>query len=136
MRVPGSFNFIQRPLGAVAILLVALLGAAAQEPMHSNPLQHSRGPAIKHSADATARTASSIEFDNAIEASKIKFTLTNSVSQQRYSIETMVGGVRYSTVGQTSSSPMARLFLDRLPEIDRKTKSHSGPVFRPPLPLC
>jgi enediyne biosynthesis protein E4 len=93
MRVPGSFNIIRRPLGAVAILLVALLGAAAQEPMDSNPLQHSRGPATKHSADATARIASSIEFDNAIETSKIKFRLTNSVSPQRYSIETMMGGV-------------------------------------------
>lgn len=34
-----------------------------------------------------------IEFENVIQKSKINFTLRNSVSPQRYSIETMLGGV-------------------------------------------
>jgi len=34
-----------------------------------------------------------IEFENVIERSKIKFKLKNSISPQRYSIETMTGGV-------------------------------------------
>ena len=38
-------------------------------------------------------TAPAIVFDNEIKSSKIKFTLRNSVSPQRYSIETMAGGV-------------------------------------------
>jgi len=38
-------------------------------------------------------TAPAIDFDNEIRASKIKFTLRNCVSPQRYSIESMTGGV-------------------------------------------
>jgi enediyne biosynthesis protein E4 len=37
--------------------------------------------------------AAAIEFQNMIQQSGIKFTLKNSVSPQRYSIETMLGGV-------------------------------------------
>jgi len=40
-----------------------------------------------------APPASPIQFENAVKASKIKFTLKNSVSPQRYTFETMVGGV-------------------------------------------
>src|SRR6266536_1905221 len=36
---------------------------------------------------------SAIRFENSIQASKIKFNLRNSVSPQRYTFETMVGGV-------------------------------------------
>jgi enediyne biosynthesis protein E4 len=43
---------------------------------------------------ATSQSADSpIVFENTIEASKIHFVLKNSVSPQRYSIETMIGGV-------------------------------------------
>jgi enediyne biosynthesis protein E4 len=43
---------------------------------------------------ATGQSADSpIVFENTIEASKIHFVLKNSVSPQRYSIETMTGGV-------------------------------------------
>ena len=60
-----------------------------------------RSSSTKHHAAAAARQpehpmtpgAPPIEFDNAIGASKISFILSNSVSPQRYSIETMMGGV-------------------------------------------
>lgn len=41
----------------------------------------------------TEKLKSSIRFDDVTEASKIEFILRNSVSPQRYSIETMLGGV-------------------------------------------
>jgi enediyne biosynthesis protein E4 len=37
--------------------------------------------------------ASAIQFENSIEPSKIKFKLKNSLSPQRYTFETMTGGV-------------------------------------------
>ncbi len=39
------------------------------------------------------QAASAIQFENVIEQSKIKFKLKNSVSPQRYTFETMTGGV-------------------------------------------
>ncbi len=51
---------------------------------------HSTG----HRASATVQSADSpMIFENTIDASKIHFVLKNSVSPQRYSIETMTGGV-------------------------------------------
>ena len=40
-----------------------------------------------------AAAAADIQFENVYRSSKIKFTLNNSVSPQRYTFETMVGGV-------------------------------------------
>ena len=45
------------------------------------------------SANKNVSGASTIQFENVREQSKIKFTLKNSVSPQRYTFETMVGGV-------------------------------------------
>src|SRR6266851_1379361 len=47
----------------------------------------------KKSANAAVPAASAIQFENVIEQSKIKFELKNSVSPQRYTFETMTGGV-------------------------------------------
>ncbi|HEX4782763.1 MAG TPA: CRTAC1 family protein [Candidatus Sulfotelmatobacter sp.] len=44
-------------------------------------------------AKASESPTSSIEFENVIEQSKIKFKLKNSVSPKRYTFETMTGGV-------------------------------------------
>lgn len=50
--------------------------------------------AHRHKVSANASGGrSAIVFENAIRQSKIKFILKNSVSPQRYSIETMLGGV-------------------------------------------
>jgi hypothetical protein len=47
----------------------------------------------KRAADAAAPNKSPIQFENSIQTSRIKFTLRNSVSPQRYTFETMAGGV-------------------------------------------
>ena len=47
----------------------------------------------KSSAKMAARSASAIRFENVIKTSQINFTLKNSVSPQRYTFETMTGGV-------------------------------------------
>lgn len=45
------------------------------------------------SAHTVAPAASAMQFENAIQSSNIRFTLRNSVSPQRYTFETMTGGV-------------------------------------------
>ena len=65
-------------------------------PILRNPPQDARNqlPGAGQRVFATGPSADSpILFENTIEASKIHFILKNSVSPQRYSIETMTGGV-------------------------------------------
>lgn len=62
-----------------ALLALAILTGTARGASHAGNSQVSGAPAI--------------EFQNMIRQSGIKFTLRNSVSPQRYSIETMLGGV-------------------------------------------
>jgi enediyne biosynthesis protein E4 len=55
-------------------------------------VQSSRA-AGKESTNKEGSSAASIQFENVIEQSKIKFALKNSISPQRYTFETMAGGV-------------------------------------------
>src|ERR1035441_2675404 len=47
----------------------------------------------KESTKTVVPAASTIQFENVVEQSKIKFKLKNSISPQRYTFETMAGGV-------------------------------------------
>src|ERR1035441_782539 len=74
-----------------AMLFWVRVCAVAQEPgfpytTHQRPTIHAKKP-----ENAAPTAATPITFDNEIAASKIAFTLRNSVSPQRYSIETMTG---------------------------------------------
>ncbi len=59
------------------------------------PAAAAQAPAGQHNAVAKAvpATRSTIRFEDRIDASHIAFQLKNSISPQRYSIETMLGGV-------------------------------------------
>jgi hypothetical protein len=48
---------------------------------------------LLHNAPQSPSSDPAIEFENTIKGSKITFVLRNSVSQHRYSVETMAGGV-------------------------------------------
>jgi hypothetical protein len=52
-----------------------------------------RSTDLKSSANDSAQTQSAITFENVIQSSKINFVLKNDVSPQRYTFETMAGGV-------------------------------------------
>ena len=84
---------------ALCCLLVAFtiictsVKSGAQE-IASPPIAERRQAVVgKNAAKGARPTPSAIEFEDTIKVSKIKFTLRNSVSPQRYSIETMMGGV-------------------------------------------
>lgn len=74
-------------------LICTRVESSAQEVVSPSAVTHSQTPVSTPPANTVMPAASAIEFDNVIKASKIKFTLRNSVSPQRYSIETMIGGV-------------------------------------------
>jgi len=79
----------------LAALLISFM--ARLSPAQTNsPVQAAHRPQtepVKPVADKTVPSAAAIEFENIIKNSKINFVLRNSVSPQRYTIETMIGGV-------------------------------------------
>ena len=80
---------------------------------------------------ATGQSADSpIIFENTIEASKIHFVLKNSVSPQRYSIETMTGGV---AVFDYNNNGLLDIFFTNgaeIPSLQKSDPSFYNRLFR------
>ena len=97
---------------------LAALGAGALNSRASALLGASSGDGKpSQSAD------SPIRFENTIDASKIDFVLKNSVSPQRYSIETMTGGV---AVLDYNNDGLLDIFFTNGAEIPSLKKSNPG----------
>ena len=83
------------------------------------------------SISATRQSAdSSIYFENTIDASKIDFVLKNSVSPQRYSIETMTGGV---AVFDYYNDGLLDIFFTNgaeIPSLEKSNPSFYNRLFR------
>jgi hypothetical protein len=96
---------------------------------------HSRAFSVLHASSAGAgidgqsvsvagqSADSAIVFENTIKASKIDFLLKNSVSPQRYSIETMTGGV---AVFDYNNDGLLDIFFTNGAEIPSLKKSNSS----------
>jgi hypothetical protein len=81
-------------------------------------------PRARQSETATSKSSDSpILFENTIDASKIDFVLNNSVSPQRYSIETMTGGV---AVFDYNNDGLLDIFFTNGAEIPSLQKSNRG----------
>ncbi len=73
---------------------------------------------------------SAIVFENTIKASKIDFLLKNSVSPQRYSIETMTGGV---AVFDYNNDGLLDIFFTNgaeIPSLEKSNSSFHNKLFR------
>ena len=105
LREPRRAGTLRSYLGSACVqgacLLWGLSSLMAQAPppaTTSNPAHHAvaqsrPAPPGKASTNAVVPAASAIQFENTIEQSNLKFKLQNSVSPQRYTFETMTGGV-------------------------------------------
>jgi enediyne biosynthesis protein E4 len=90
----------------------------------SSATVHSRALSALHTSSAAGQSAdSAIVFENTIKASKIDFLLKNSVSPQRYSIETMTGGV---AVFDYNNDGLLDIFFTNGAEIPSLKKSNSS----------
>ncbi len=90
----------------------------------------SRAVAAKESSKTPATGASAIQFENVIEQSKIKFKLRNSVSPQRYTFETMAGGV---AVFDYNNDGLLDIFFTNgaaIPSLEKSDASYSNRLFR------
>ena len=99
--------------------LFAVLCILLSDVIQLHPAARVAGAAPRSPASAP----SAIEFDNVIAASKITFTLKNSISPERYSVETMAGGV---AVFDYNNDGLLDIFFTNGAEIPSLEKSDPG----------
>ena len=113
---------------ALCILLVSVIQAHRVFALGEGQSRGVREPgATQHS---NTSTPSAIDFDNVIEASKITFTLKNSLSPQRYSIETMAGGV---AVFDYNNDGLLDIFFTNgadIPSLEKTNSTYYNRLFR------
>ena len=101
--------------------------------MHSRALSvlHTSSAGAGQSLSAAGQSAdSAIVFENTIKASKIDFLLKNSVTPQRYSIETMTGGV---AVFDYNNDGLLDIFFTNgaeIPSLEKSNPSFHNKLFR------
>jgi hypothetical protein len=111
----------------IYLLMFALMAAFVQAPA---PQRMPAGPAAPGRESAKKAVASAIQFENVIEQSKIKFTLKNSVSPQRYTFETMAGGV---ALFDYNNDGLLDIFFTNgaaIPSLEKSDASYSNRLFR------
>jgi hypothetical protein len=116
--------FIAPPLFAQTPLSASLPASA---PHQTTPRRAADG---KASVNTGVPAASAIQFDNVIEQSKIKFKLRNSVSPQRYTFETMAGGV---AVFDYNNDGFLDIFFTNgaaIPSLEKSDPSYWNRLFR------
>jgi hypothetical protein len=117
-------------LPAVAIFFCSTVSAAAQQSTSSSTPQYQPATAPKPSGNTPTTATSDIRFDNTITTSKIAFTLRNSVSAQRYSIETMTGGI---AVFDYNNDGLLDIFFTNgaeIPSLEKTNPSYYNRLFR------
>ncbi len=110
----------------VGFLVLALLGSAADLSAQATPATASG----KRSAEAAKPADPAIQFENTIRTSKIKFALKNSISPQRYTFETMVGGV---ALFDYNNDGLLDIFFTNgaaIPSLDKTDPSYWNRLFR------
>jgi len=125
-RQQGSIGLGKIKLAITRREFVRGLAALSSGTMHSRALSilHTTSAGDGQSLSAAGQSAdSAIVFENTIKASKIDFLLKNSVSPQRYSIETMTGGV---AVFDYNNDGLLDIFFTNGAEIPSLKKSNSS----------
>jgi len=108
----------------------AQTAGTTQGPAKDRASQQHRAPNPKASAGKVVPPAAAIQFENIIEQSKIRFTLKNSVSPQRYTFETMAGGV---ALFDYNNDGLLDIFFTNgadIPSLEKTNPSYWNRLFR------
>ena len=106
------------------------IASASPVPARHQAAQPRRAAPGKGPAKTGRPAASAIQFENVVEQSKIKFKLKNSVSPQRYTFETMTGGV---AVFDYNNDGLLDIFFTNgaaIPSLEKSDPSYSNRLFR------
>ena len=104
--------------------------SVAQALAASQATKHSQTVTSKQPTNTAASAVSGIEFEDTIKSSKIKFTLRNSISPQRYSIETMMGGV---ALFDYNNDGLLDIFFTNgaaIPSLEKSNSDYYNRLFR------
>jgi hypothetical protein len=117
-------------------LLCCVPGLRAQTPPPApvpaprQAAQPRRPAPSKLSPNKAVPALASIQFENTIEQSKLKFKLRNSVSPQRYTFETMTGGV---ALFDYNNDGLLDIFFTNgaaIPSLEKSDPSYANHLFR------
>jgi len=114
---------------AFALILVLILCAGTQEPKGDSS-QHATASASKKPRSRIVSGPAAIEFENIIESSKINFELKNSLSSQRYSFETMAGGVAVFDYNNDGWQDIFFTNGAEIPSLEKTDPSYYNRLFR------
>jgi hypothetical protein len=109
----NKFPAILKFLAFVALFSLSFTNISAQTPVKPSPPD-----------------TNTILFENILKSSKINFTLKNSVSPQRYSIETMLGGV---ALFDYNNDGLLDIFFTNgaaIPSLEKSDASFANRLFR------
>ena len=104
--------------------------SAPKQGAESRRAASGKGPTSRVAPAASAVSTAAIQFENVIEHSKIKFKLRNSVSPQRYTFETMAGGV---ALFDYNNDGLLDIFFTNgaaIPSLEKSDPSYSNRLFR------
>jgi hypothetical protein len=108
----------------------AWAGAADQVPAPNRELPQHRVSGGKASTEKVVPASEAIQFENIIAQSKVRFTLKNSVSPQRYTFETMAGGV---ALFDYNNDGLLDIFFTNgaeIPSLEKTNSSYWNRLFR------
>jgi hypothetical protein len=112
-------------------MMIAFLPLASHaQSTRTVPASHSAGAAPKAQTGAEAKPEPAIQFENTQKTSRIKFALRNSVSPQRFTIETMVGGVALFDYNNDGLLDIYFTNGASIPAMDKTDPSYWNRLFR------
>jgi hypothetical protein len=126
----GGLHLFAAAITVWALLCNTTSTLEAQTHSSRSLVQEREAPASLATKAPAAAVISTIQFENELKASRISFTLKNSISPKRYSIETMTGGV---ALFDYNNDGLLDIFFTNgaeIPSLEKTDSSYSNRLFR------
>ena len=125
-----NFKTVSLLFLVVVWLVIAPTASALQNPLPSEAAKEKPASSSKAIAPPSTAPESRITFEDLIDRSGIRFQLKNSISPQRYSIETMLGGI---AVFDYNNDGLLDIFFTNgaaIPSLEKTDPSYWNRLYR------